>query len=107
NNLWLLRAAAVGAFIGQQPGAAPEAIAPLVLRTPRARFVFVSNSAHHGGRIDFDDLNWNGRIGQPHEIATGALFLCRESKHVARRKCGRTPLTVADVGSISRENSSS
>jgi len=34
---------------------------PLVLRTPNARFVIVSSIAHRGGRIDFDDLNWNSR----------------------------------------------
>jgi NAD(P)-dependent dehydrogenase (short-subunit alcohol dehydrogenase family) len=36
-------------------------LAPLVLRTPGARFVIVSSMAHHGGVIDFDDLNWNSR----------------------------------------------
>jgi NAD(P)-dependent dehydrogenase (short-subunit alcohol dehydrogenase family) len=36
-------------------------LAPTVLRTPGARFVIVSSMAHHGGVIDFDDLNWNSR----------------------------------------------
>ncbi len=34
---------------------------PLVLRTPGARIVVVSSGAHHWGRIDFDDLNWERR----------------------------------------------
>jgi NAD(P)-dependent dehydrogenase (short-subunit alcohol dehydrogenase family) len=34
---------------------------PLVLRTPGARIVVVSSSAHNWGRIDFDDLNWERR----------------------------------------------
>jgi NAD(P)-dependent dehydrogenase (short-subunit alcohol dehydrogenase family) len=33
-------------------------LAPLVLRTAGARIVIVSSMAHHGGQIDFDDLNW-------------------------------------------------
>jgi NAD(P)-dependent dehydrogenase (short-subunit alcohol dehydrogenase family) len=40
-------------------------MAPLVIRTPGARFVFVSSSAHHGGQIDFDDLNWYSRPYNP------------------------------------------
>lgn len=40
-------------------------LAPLVLRTPSARFVIVSSMAHHGGVIDFDDLNWNSRQYHP------------------------------------------
>jgi len=36
-------------------------LAPLVLRTPGARFVIVSSAVHNRGRIDFDDLNWNTR----------------------------------------------
>ncbi|WP_257170534.1 oxidoreductase [Bradyrhizobium sp. SRS-191] len=40
-------------------------LAPLVLRTPGARFVIVSSMAHHGGVIDFDDLNWNSRPYHP------------------------------------------
>jgi NAD(P)-dependent dehydrogenase (short-subunit alcohol dehydrogenase family) len=36
-------------------------LAPLVLRTEGARFVIMSSMAHHGGHIDFDDLNWNRR----------------------------------------------
>jgi NAD(P)-dependent dehydrogenase (short-subunit alcohol dehydrogenase family) len=31
---------------------------PLLRRTPGARVVVVSSGVHHGGRIDFDDLNW-------------------------------------------------
>jgi NAD(P)-dependent dehydrogenase (short-subunit alcohol dehydrogenase family) len=38
---------------------------PLVLRTPGARVVTVSSGAHHGGRIDFDDLQWDRRRYSP------------------------------------------
>ena len=40
-------------------------LAPLVLRTPGARFVIVSSGAHRQGRIDFDDLNWSTRSYSP------------------------------------------
>ena len=40
-------------------------LAPLVLRTPGARFVIVSSGAHRQGRIDFDDLNWSTRPYRP------------------------------------------
>jgi NAD(P)-dependent dehydrogenase (short-subunit alcohol dehydrogenase family) len=38
---------------------------PLVLATPGARVVVVSSGVHHGGRIDFGDLNWETRGYSP------------------------------------------
>lgn len=34
---------------------------PLLMRTPEARLVVVSSGAQNAGRIDFSDLNWEGR----------------------------------------------
>lgn len=38
---------------------------PLLQRTPGARVVVVSSTAHRMGRIDFDDLNWERRAYRP------------------------------------------